>query len=211
MVVKDRPKTPLPIKKPVAVKPPPPPPPKKTPRKTPAKKTATKTRNYQAGLDRKHEIEMEKIRQRGETNRMALKYVMEDFRSQLLVVALTSSGVGVALAAYEDYLAQKLVDDLALPEGEEPAPTVSFWFWMLHLPEIVGVGAGLAATTMFYAGDIPALEVMQNADNPYKVIAGMTAGAKDVAGLAWAALFASILMGEGGIGGVISAVSDVIT
>lgn len=164
-----------------------------------AKKTkpeTPKSRNYQAGLQRKHELEMERIKQRAETQRQALRFVMEDFRSQLLIVALTSSAAGKTLSAYEDYLAD-WTPDPQVPEDQDEQRAKTFWEWFGLVTETAG---GAIKIAIFGEDQKP---TMATAKDPYQLIGSMAAGANDIAGLAWAALFASIVMGDKGVSGLV--------
>ena len=158
--------------------------------KKPKKKTAKS--NREPGKQRKHELAMAKLKADNELMRDIVKYVGEDLRSQLLLVALTGTSIAALIAAYK----AAMTENEALPE-EDQIVMPSMWLWVIAGSPFTLL-PGLAVAEMF---DINLLT--GTAANPWAVISQIQSAATTTAGLAWAALFASIIVGEGGLGGIL--------
>lgn len=165
-----------------------------------AKKPSSKTVSRQATAARKHELELERLKQRGETERIMMKYVMEDFRSQLLIAALTGTAAAAVMEKYKEYVTGVESENESLPEAEKKPP-IALLYWLL-----TGGGGGLLGAGFAAAFDMNLLSGM-TASNPYSFLSNLSAAAKDTSGMCWAALFACIIMGDGGLGGIISSIS----
>lgn len=132
-----------------------------------------------------------------------VKYVGEDLRSQLLIVALTGTSLTIVIAAYKEYVASKEKEATETPIVQpDPAPIVPnktylpLFAWLLT--------GGLSGVIAYSTSDMFKKTTLSGtATNPWTLIDAMQSSAQNVAGLAWAALFASIIVGEGGIGGIL--------
>lgn len=159
----------------------------------PKGKPAKGKRDRQSGLQRKHEIELAKIQANNDLMRDIVRYIGEDLRSQLLLVALTGAGVSAVLKAFTDYKED--------PERSEVEKETPFWIWLLASSG--GVGGLVLADLAF---DKQVLTGGQT--SPWGIVSQMQAAAGNISAMAWAALFASIFMGDAGLGGIIDKVGS---
>lgn len=170
-------------------------------------------------------FELEKLRMEHNQKLMsdALKYVAEDLRTQLLLVALGGTSIAAMLAAYQSYL-----DDAHdCPEGyhydssvkacvkdddsSDIKPVINvlpWWAWVIS-PAVTGnlqSAELLSGGLLFKTKDDTGLIDLGAGDTStlYGLAGALFGAATSVAGLAWAALYMSILMGEGGMGGLLN-------
>lgn len=162
-------------------------------------------RDRQPNLQRKHEIELAKLKANNELLRDVVRYVGEDLRSQLLLVALTGTSIAVIIDAYKVYLVKHEADEDAAEAAAPPekphlrAPSVPLWIWVLT----GGLGGVQYAMADFVSKNFDQSKFNGSASSPWAFISSMQAAATTTSGLAWAALFASIILGEGGLGGIL--------
>lgn len=166
---------------------------------------SAKSNAYQANLQRRHELELARINGRAAVQRDIMRYVAEDFRSQLLLVAVSGMGVSALLDAYEKYQLEKEKEQAdyesqpITPDTPPPKPPSPLWVWLLTGGAGGFLGGAIVSQLDWSQETIVALK---ESKNPYTLIGSLASGSKSVSELAWAALFASILMGDGGIGGL---------
>lgn len=160
------------------------------------------------------------ITQNAETERLKLRLdhdlmrdlVGLDIQTKLLLVALGGTALGAVLDAYEEWKKAKLA--AASGGSAEDAKRVDLFGFLAGLMRDVENGVGSAVDQgkwgIFGLGGI-ALDQMFDRDKlaggatagPYAGVNSLIGAAKTTAGLAWAALFASIIFGKEGVGGIL--------
>jgi hypothetical protein len=156
-------------------------------------------RDRQAGLQRKHELELAKVTANNELMRDIVRYIGEDIRSQLLIVALTGTSLSMVISAYKSYVqgVQDKKNAPIKPGAPEVEDALPLFLWLMS------GGPGGALGGMLSVAELFQPSTLGPATTPWGIIDGMRRDALTVSGLAWGALYASIILGEGGLGGLL--------
>ena len=161
------------------------------------------------------ELKIVKLQEASQTERLAmqidhelLKELLEaDIQTKLLIVALGSTALDAILLAYQEW--KKGQTSASSPEEKKKISLLAYITGLAEQTATSGLKMGIFGAAGMGIGQMFDLTRLNNGaipDGPYGAVNALATCATTTAGLAWAALFASIILGEGGLGGVLDKV-----